>query len=115
MNIRPLALVLVLPISTWLLPATAAAVAAEGTGKLPDKIEFNRDIRPILSDNCFACHGPDKNKRIAGFRLDLREEALGRGVIVPGKADRSRLVTRVLATDGTVMPPPAFHKQLTAH
>ena len=78
-------------------------------------MQFNRDIRPILSDNCFACHGPDKNKRIAGFRLDLRDEALGRGVIVPGKPDRSRLMTRVLATDGTVMPPPAFHKQLTAH
>lgn len=76
-------------------------------------VRFNRDIRPILSDNCFACHGPDKNKRTGGFRLDLREEALQRGVIVPGKPERSSLVARVMATDGRAMPPASFHKTLT--
>jgi len=77
------------------------------------KVAFNRDIRPILSDNCFACHGPDKNKRVAGFRLDVREEAIGRSVIVPGKPERSKLIARVMATGAQVMPPPSFHKVLT--
>ena len=80
----------------------------------PQPVQFNQDIRPILSDNCFACHGPDKNKRIAGFRLDIREEALGRGVIVPGKPDQSSLIARIMANDGRMMPPPSFHKQLTS-
>ena len=106
------------------LPALAAAPRAKAPAPKPSPntqrptpntqpVAFNRDIRPILSDNCFACHGPDKNKRIAGFRLDVREEALGRGVIVPGKPERSSLITRVMATGDRVMPPPAFHKTLT--
>src|SRR5688572_9763766 len=67
--------------------------------KLPEVIEFNRDIRPILSDRCYACHGPDKNKREADLRLDLREGLLGvdkkAGVIVPGKLEASELWKRV--------------------
>ncbi|HQX49799.1 MAG TPA: hypothetical protein PLR25_07815, partial [Planctomycetaceae bacterium] len=43
------------------------------SGPLPDVIEFNRDIRPVLSDNCYFCHGPDKNKREAELRLDTKE------------------------------------------
>ena len=50
-----------------------------------NQIRFNRDIRPILSENCFACHGPDKNKRKAKLRLDVREVALEREAFVPGK------------------------------
>lgn len=100
------------------LPGMAglAAPAVRNAAKpvaVAEPVQFNRDIRPILSDNCFACHGPDQNKRISGFRLDIREEALGRGVIVPGKPDQSRLVARVMATGARVMPPAAFHKTLT--
>ncbi len=85
-----------------------------------EAVSFNRDIRPIFSDTCFRCHGPDKSSRKAGLRLDLREEALKRtrsGVtpIVPGKPDESEIVRRIFATDDfEVMPPPAAHKVLTA-
>src|SRR5688572_24857918 len=67
-------------------------------------IEFNREIRPILADNCFACHGPDKNKRKAGLRLDLAEAATstlesGDRAIVPGDVEHSKLLQLVTATD----------------
>lgn len=80
-----------------------------------DPIQFNRDIRPILSDNCFRCHGPDKAIRKAKLRLDQREVALERGAIVPGKADESELVKRIFSPDPEeAMPPKETHKQLTA-
>jgi mono/diheme cytochrome c family protein len=50
-------------------------VAAATPAALPEKIEFNRDVRPILSDNCFACHGPDASHRKGKLRLDVREAA----------------------------------------
>ncbi len=78
------------------------------------KIEFNRDIRPILSDNCFRCHGPDKNQRKAKLRLDVREVALEREAFVPGKPDASEMVRRINTTnEDDVMPPPDMHKVLT--
>jgi hypothetical protein len=77
-------------------------------------LEFNRDIRPILSENCYACHGPDKNKRKAKLRLDERASALGLKAIVPGKPDESAMVDRITSDDAEeVMPPPASHKSLT--
>jgi hypothetical protein len=100
----------------WVL--ASGAPRAAGAGPLPRVVEFNRDIRPILSDNCFACHGPDKNQRKADLRLDTEEGAFadrgGYQVLVPGKLDQSVLFERV--TDENVktrMPPAKFGKQLT--
>src|SRR5438067_9185604 len=77
-------------------------------------IQFNRDIRPIFSENCYACHGPDKNQRKAKLRLDVREVALEREAIVPGKPDQSKLVERIFTDDSDdVMPPPKSGKKLT--
>jgi hypothetical protein len=78
------------------------------------KLEFNRDIRPILSESCFVCHGPDKNNRKAKLRLDVREIALDKEAIKPGKPDDSELVHRIFATnDDEIMPPPDSRKSLT--
>jgi hypothetical protein len=81
---------------------------------LPE-IRYNRDIRPVLSDNCFLCHGPDKNHRKAKLRLDERDNAIAKGAIVPGKPDESELVRRLYTTNADdVMPPPDTHKTVTA-
>src|SRR2546423_12333375 len=80
-----------------------------------NQIQFNRDIRPILSENCFACHGPDKNQRKAKLRLDVREVALEKEAIVPGKPEQSKLVEHIYTTnEDDLMPPPKTHKTLTA-
>jgi hypothetical protein len=79
------------------------------------RVEFNRDIRPILSENCYACHGPDKNRRKAELRLDERSSALANQAFVPGNADESELVARIQSEDvDERMPPPSSHKKLTA-
>jgi hypothetical protein len=85
-----------------------------------DTIAFNRDIRPILSENCFPCHGADSAARKANLRLDRFEEAIAprkdsKPAIVPGKPQASALVYRINASDpDDVMPPPKTHKVLTA-
>lgn len=77
-------------------------------------VQFNRDVRPILSDNCFACHGPDANKRAAELRLDQRDDAIAHNAFVPGKPDESELIRRIMSDDPTVvMPTPESHKTLT--
>src|SRR5256884_3568075 len=79
-----------------------------------ERIEYNQDIRPILAENCFACHGPDSAARKAGLRLDRRELAVSSGAIFPGDAKRSKLIQRVFAVDSSrPMPPPSSHKQLS--
>ncbi len=89
---------------------SSSAPAADG----PRKLTYNRDIRPILSDNCFACHGPDKNKRKAKLRLDIRDEALAKEAFVPGDVDKSELIHRIFSTDPKEqMPPPESNKKLT--
>src|SRR3954470_6475866 len=77
-------------------------------------LEYNRDVRPILAENCFACHGPDSAARKADLRLDRRDDALEAKVIVPGDPKGSALVERIFADDpAEVMPPPKAHKKLT--
>ena len=91
----------------------AAALAAE------ERVEFNRDIRPIFSDTCFACHGPDESKSKGKLRLDSLAAAMRGGksglpAITPGKPDKSAVLTRLTTTDDDErMPPPDFHKVLT--
>lgn len=95
--------------ASTLLAIVHSAVAAE------DDVQFNRDIRPILSANCFACHGPDEKHREADLRLDDREAAVDAGAIVPGKTDESELVARIFSDDpDEVMPPADFHSELKA-
>ncbi len=79
-------------------------------------IDFTRQVRPILAENCFACHGPDDKARKAKLRLDTKEGALGHaGAIVPGKPDESELIARVTSKEADqVMPPPKSGKKLTA-
>lgn len=77
-------------------------------------LRYNRDIRPLLSDNCFQCHGPDKAQRKAKLRLDVRDAALEQGAFVPGKPDESELVKRIFTEDpDDRMPPAEIHKILT--
>ena len=79
------------------------------------KVDYNEDVRPILSENCFYCHGPDGNKRKAKLRLDVREDALKHKAFVPGDAEASELIKRLASTDSDeVMPPPDSHRTLTA-
>ncbi len=95
-------------IAAGALPAPALAEAARGSPRL----SFNKDIRPILSENCFACHGPDNANRQAGLRLDTFDAATaelesGSRAIVPEKPDESELVSRIASHDpDAVMPPP---------
>ncbi|XZE44335.1 DUF1553 domain-containing protein [Pirellulaceae bacterium SH467] len=72
------------------------------------QLRFNDDIRPILSDKCYFCHGPDAAKREADLRLDARDEATASGAIVPNHADQSEIIRRILSTDpDSQMPPPS--------
>jgi hypothetical protein len=100
--------------------ALLVALIAAAEPPWPETVEFNRDIRPILSDTCFHCHGPDKNARQAGLRLDVRADALlaaesGETPLVPGKPEQSEVIRRILSEDADlVMPPPTLGKPLTA-
>src|SRR2546422_8456 len=104
----------VLLLAVLALPATPSrGVAAGGIGV----VDFNRDIRPILSDNCYQCHGPDEKARKAKLRLDTKEGAFrlkeDKAVILPGKSAESELIRRVTNTDpDEVMPPPKSKPKL---
>jgi cytochrome c553 len=76
----------------------------------PAKVKFNRDVRPILSDKCFHCHGPDPKTREADLRLDERDAALQAKAILPGKAELSLIIERILTTDEDDHMPPASSK-----
>jgi hypothetical protein len=100
------------------LLAVAALACAAGTATAADRerpgLEYNRDIRPILAENCFACHGPDSAARKADLRLDRREVAVEAGAIVPKEPDSSELIARINAKDPKeLMPPPSTTKTLS--
>ncbi|MEM0964577.1 MAG: PSD1 and planctomycete cytochrome C domain-containing protein [Verrucomicrobiota bacterium] len=85
-----------------------------GAAADPEKIDFNRDVRPILSNHCYFCHGPDVENNKADLRLDIRELAIESGAIVPGNAGASLAIERVSTDDEfDIMPPPEVHKPLS--
>src|SRR5881296_3381775 len=101
--------------------AAYLAIAAPGDSKNSalKPVDFDRDIRPILSDTCFACHGPDEKERKARLRLDLKEGAFkplksGGYAIVPGHPEQSEIIARATTRDeDEVMPPPKSGKKPT--
>jgi hypothetical protein len=101
----------------WLLVLFTACAAISGFAA--DQINFSRDILPILSDNCYQCHGPDEQARKAKLRFDTKEGAFrvkeGKAVIVPGKSAESELIRRITSSDPEeVMPPPKSNRKLSS-
>ena len=95
------------------------ALSFSTSGIIFGKVDFTRDVRPILSETCFQCHGPDKNKRKAKLRLDVPEGPLvdlgGHQAIVPGKPNESELIARITTEDeDDHMPPKKSGKKLSA-
>lgn len=89
------------------IPAALGGVVEAGAA---EKVQFNRDVRPILSDKCFHCHGFDSNTREAGMRLDVREDAIKDGAILPGNPLKSEALVRILSEDPDEQMPPAKSK-----
>ena len=91
----------------------AATAPARGQAPATAPVRFNRDIRPILSNTCFVCHGPDNNLRKADLRLDREKDVLGdrdgHRIIVPGKPDQSELYRRITHANVRKRMPPAKH------
>ena len=104
-NPEKLTTVFSLVISGWMAVTSAAAA--------DQPLEYNRDIRPILADKCFACHGPDSAARKGGLRVDDRAAAIEMLAIVPGKPGESEMIARIFSDDADLrMPPPATKKTL---
>ncbi len=102
----------------WIPIAIAYASFGVVHARAADPLRYSRDIRPILSEKCFHCHGQDKSQRKAGLRLDSFEGATanrdGTPALVPGDATKSDLVARIFSTDADeMMPPPDAHRQLS--
>ncbi len=95
---------------TAYIAALAALFLAPTISTADDHVTFNRDVRPILSDKCFFCHGPDSAKREAELRLDVRDVAVASGAIVPDKPDESEMLRRILSHDPEEQMPPATAK-----
>src|SRR6185436_7035368 len=91
--------------SVWIVVLLVSILSGRAAGPASKrKVDFNRDVRAILSENCFACHGPDRNKRKAGLRLDLEESATGKlesrnRAVVPGNVSESRMIQLILTED----------------
>src|SRR4051812_31542224 len=87
-------------------------VAAISGAAEPGKVDYSRDVRPILSEFCFKCHGPATQK--SGVRLDSKEAAVKKGALVPGQPEKSELFSRVTAgSEDDRMPPPESGKTLS--
>jgi len=103
---------LAIPIFSFCLPLSFAAQVARGD------VDYNRDVRPILAENCYRCHGPDAAERKAGLQLDMEEAAFaalksGGHAIVRGDVSKSELIARITASDSSdLMPPPDSGKTL---
>jgi hypothetical protein len=101
---------ILLAVAGLLVLACGAATAAPEAAPAA-KVDFNRDVRPILSSYCFQCHGPDEKTRKAKLRLDIREDAVKAGAFVPGKPEESELFKRIHTDDADLrMPPPKLKK-----
>ena len=105
--------------AAWgLLQLGCGGDGSPGGVRLPERISYNRDVRPILADGCYPCHGPDEGHRKAELRLDVRESALlerdGIRAILPGDTAQSDLVRRIHSSDPAErMPPPQANRSLT--
>ena len=104
--------------TVWCI-AFVGVFATVPVSQAAEPVAFNRDIRPILSDNCYACHGPDRNQRKANLRLDNDTDAFtdrdGTRIVVAGKPEASELFRKLTAPDPKKrMPPPKFGKALSA-
>jgi hypothetical protein len=100
MNSLPAKVTVMPPTNLLLLFSVLAPAADAGPA-----VEFNHDVRPILADACFACHGPDKAQRKAGLRLDLEANR----VVIPGRPDESELFRRISSPEADQRMPPAKH------
>src|ERR1043165_871951 len=99
-----------------LIPTVSLAIFAAAAPQQPKKLRYNKDVRPILAENCFPCHGPDSAARKAGLRLDRPEDAAalrnGHAPIAKGNPGASELVKRITGA-GPIMPPEVTKKKLT--
>ena len=106
-------------VAMGLVAVDAASVFGQAAEQPRTPVSFQQQVRPLLSNTCFRCHGPDEHERQAGLRLDQRESAVsklesGKTAISPGKLDASEIVRRINSTDPTeVMPPPSLNKPLS--
>lgn len=90
-------------------------VGATSNLQAADRLQYNRDVRPILADKCFSCHGADSAARKADLRLDKREAAIEMNAIKPGDVNGSELIARIVTDDHSqIMPPPEMKKSLNA-
>ena len=116
-------LLILLTTTLWTVAGCGPSVTTDPDilARLPEQVDYNFHVKPILSDRCYKCHGPDDNARKAGLRLDTQEGALAasrddasRFIIIPGKPQASQLIRHITATDPkTRMPPPESNLSLT--
>ncbi len=102
----------------WLLLCLIAAASVSRARSAAEPVRFGRDVLPILSANCFACHGPDEKNRQARLRLDVEADAKAKrrsgAPIAPGEPEKSLIIARLTSADpDVVMPPPSAHKQVS--